>query len=98
MASRVITHLTYTELFPTYERNGLILPSSSLNSVDAIKAQIERLLKPINPVEVVQFSFFLNMICQTYGTDMTMIRGVTLLKETRLVPAKRRLCKQDTFS
>ena len=87
MASRVVTHLTYTELFSTYERNGLILPSSSLNSVAAIKAQIEGLLKPINPVEVVQFSSFLNMICQTYGTDMTMTRGVTLLKETRLVPA-----------
>src|SRR5208337_2528886 len=82
----VVTHLTFTELFPTYERNGLILPSSSLNSVDAIKEQIESLLKPIDPIEVIQFSSFLNMICQTYGIDMTMTRGVSLLKETRLIP------------
>jgi hypothetical protein len=97
MASRVVTHLTYTELFPTYERNGLILPSSSLNSVDAIKGQIESLLKQINPVEVVQFSSFLNMISQTYGTDMTMTRGVSLLKETRLVPGNAGFANRILF-
>ena len=97
MASRVVTHLTYTELFPTYERNGLILPSSSLNSVDSIKAQIENLLKLLNPVEVVQFSSFLNMICQTYGTDMTMTRGVTLLKETQLISGNAGFANRKLF-
>jgi hypothetical protein len=97
MAARVVTHLTFTELFPTYERNGLILPSSSLNSVDTIKVQIESLLKQIDSIEVVQFSSFLNMICQTYGTDMTMTRGVTLLKETRLVPANAAFVNRILF-
>lgn len=85
-SATIITYLTYTELFKTFERNGIVRFSSSLKTVDEIEAQIEYLLKDINPLELIQFSSFLNMICQSSGSDMSMIRGITLLNEARLIP------------
>ncbi len=82
----IITHLTYTELFKTFERNGVVVPSSSLKTAEEIEKQIEYLLHDMNPVELIQFSSFLSMICQSYGSDMSMTRGITLLKEAQLVP------------
>ncbi|MDR4508462.1 MAG: hypothetical protein MRJ65_09560 [Candidatus Brocadiaceae bacterium] len=61
----IFTHLKYTELFDSFERNGIILPSSSLKTTEDLEAQIEYLLQKMNPVELIQFSSFLNMICQS---------------------------------
>jgi len=83
--TKIITHLTYTELFDSFERNVIILPSFSLKTAEDIEVQIEYLLQKMNPVELIQFSSFLNMICQSYGSKMTTIRGVTLLSETKLI-------------
>jgi len=83
--AEIITHLAYTELFDSFERNGIFLPSSSLKTIENIEVQIEYLLQKINPVELIQFSSFLNMICQSYGAERSMIRGISLLEETKLI-------------
>ncbi len=84
--TEIITHLTYTQLFKTFERNGIILPSSFFKTTEEIEAQIEYLLQDTNPIEIIRFSSFLNMICQSCGSDKNLTRGITLLKEVRLVP------------
>ncbi len=61
------------------------MPSSSLRTSEDIEEQIEYLLQRMNPVELIQFSSFLNMICQSYGMEMNIIRGITLLHEIQLV-------------
>ena len=82
----IVTYLTYSELFNTFEKNGLVLLLSSLKTVEDFETQIAYLLQEMNPVELVQFTSFLNMICQTRTTEMTMVRGVTFLEETKIVP------------
>lgn len=84
--TRIVTYLTYSELFGSFERNGLILSSSSFKTTESCETQIEYLLRDLNPVELVQFSSFLNMICQTRSSEMTMVRGVSLLEEVGLIP------------
>src|SRR5215216_5938406 len=66
-------------------------------TTDEIKAQIEYLLQEINPVELIQFSSFLNMICQSSGSDMSMTRGIGLLKEARLIPQSASLVNRLLF-
>ncbi len=83
--TKIVTHLTYTELFDSFERNGAILPIDTLKTDKDIKMQIEYLLSNMNPVEMIQFSSFLNMICQTRDTDKTMIRGISLLEEVGFI-------------
>jgi len=82
----IVTHLSYTELFNNFDQNGIVLHSNSLKTENDIKKQIFYLLREMNPIELIQFSSFLNMICQSYGFDMARIRGITLMKETFLVP------------
>jgi len=84
--TKIITYLTYTELFDTFKKNGILLSSNSLKKGREIESQIEHLLEGMDPIELIKFSSFLNMICQSVGSEMTMIRGVSLLKEARLVP------------
>ncbi|MFZ2522881.1 MAG: hypothetical protein WAW92_00675 [Minisyncoccia bacterium] len=83
---KIVTYLTYSELFETFEKSGLILLSNSLKTVGDLEAQIEHLLHDMNPIELVQFTSFLNMICQTGTTEMTMVRGISFLEETKIVP------------
>lgn len=93
----IATYLTYTELFRAFERSGIILPSSFLETTDEIEAQIGYLLQEINPVELVQFSSFLNMICQSSGSDISMTQGIGLLKEARLIPQYASLVNRFLF-
>jgi hypothetical protein len=93
----IITHFTYTEAFRTFERSGIAVPSSMLQTPDEIERQIEYLLHGINPIELIQFSSFLNMICQSCGTDMTITRGIALLNETQLVPRKAGFANKILF-
>ncbi len=81
----IITHLTYTDLFDSAERNGILIPSSTLKTSRDIEDQIQYLLKDIRTAELIQFSSFLNMICQSTGKHMVLVRGVSLLEETGLI-------------
>ena len=84
--TKIITYLGYSELSTTFEKNGLIVPSSSLKTEEDFETQIEYLLQEMNPIELIQFTSFLNMVCQTRTTEKTMVRGVSFLEETKLVP------------
>lgn len=84
--TRIVTYLNYYELFDSIEREGIILPLNTLKVPGDLDEQISYLLGELNPVELIQFSSFLNMICQTGDTDRTMVRGVTLLDEVGLIP------------
>ncbi|MEX2305002.1 MAG: hypothetical protein WD595_02305, partial [Waddliaceae bacterium] len=68
----VITHLTYTELFDSLDRNGILIPCSTFTTQQAIEDQIQYLLENINTAELIQFSSFLNMICQSAGKEMVL--------------------------
>lgn len=94
---RIVSHLGYSGLFKTFKRNGLVLFTDSLKTPDDIEKQIYYLLESMNPVELIQFSSFLNMICQTCTTDMSMVRGLTLLIETKILPANARLSNKIVF-
>lgn len=95
--TRVVTYLTYSELFKTFERAGITLLSSSLKTAVDFENQIEYLLRDMNPIEMIQFSSFLNMICQTRETEKTIVRGVSLLEETRLIKKGRGFRDKITF-
>lgn len=84
--TKIITHLTYSSLFNTFEKGGIFLMTSTLRNVEDFKSQIEYLLGQLNPIELIQFSSFLNMIVQTRTTEKTLVRGVSFLEETKLVP------------
>ncbi|MEX0909908.1 MAG: hypothetical protein WDZ75_01305 [Candidatus Paceibacterota bacterium] len=81
----IITHLTYTELFDSVEKNGILVPCSTLKASRDVEDQIRHLLKDINTAELIQFSSFLNMICQSTSKEMVLVRGVSLLEETELI-------------
>ncbi len=82
---QIVTYLKYSELFNNFEKTGMILAIDSLQTEKDFEGQIEYLLQELNPIEMIQFSSFLNMICQTRTTQMTMVRGVSLLEESGIV-------------
>ncbi len=95
--TKIVTHLTYKELFDSFEKNGTVFPISILKASEDIETQIEYLLTNMNPVEMTQFSSFLNMICQTRDTDKTMIRGISLLEETGIIQKGRGFSNKIVF-
>lgn len=62
-------YLTYAELFREVEKAGILLPVSYLDSEETIDEILIHYLQALNPVEAIQFSSFLNMICQTSKKD-----------------------------
>jgi hypothetical protein len=82
--TELITYLRFKEIFAFFERNRLTLPSSYLDSIEKIDEQVEYFLKNLNPIELIQFSSFLNMICQSYGFDMAIRGGLGFLQEAQI--------------
>ncbi len=95
--TRIVTYLTYSELFDAFERSGIVIPVNTLKTVADFETQIEYLLHEINSIELIQFSSFLNMICQTRDTDSTMVRGVTLLGESGVIAKDRGFSNKIVF-
>lgn len=95
--TRIVTYLTYSELFDSFERSGVIIPVDTLKTAEDFEAQIEYLLQEMNPIELIQFSSFLNMICQTRDTDSTMVRGITLLDESGVIAKGRGFSNKIVF-
>jgi hypothetical protein len=95
--TRIVTYLTYSELFDSFERSGIVLPVNTLKTVEDFETQIEYLLHEMNPIELIQFSSFLNMICQTRDTDSTMVRGITLLEESDVIAKGRGFSNKIVF-
>ncbi|MFA5742745.1 MAG: hypothetical protein WCX77_04020 [Candidatus Paceibacterota bacterium] len=95
--TRIVSHLGYSDLFKTFQRNGLVLFANSLKTTIDFEKQIYCLLESMDPVELIQFSSFLNMICQTCTAEMSMVRGLTLLIETKVLPANARLSNKIVF-
>ncbi|HEV7702199.1 MAG TPA: hypothetical protein VGO63_02020 [Candidatus Paceibacterota bacterium] len=94
---KIVTHLKYSELSNTFEKAGTLFPISSLKTVEDFESQIKYLLQEMNPIELIQFSSFLNMICQTRDPDMTMVRGVSLLEESGVIPKGTGFSKKIVF-
>jgi hypothetical protein len=67
--TKIITHLTYEELYNTIEKENLILPIAYLNDQRDIDGLINDIIKSFDPVEAISYSAFLNMICQTADSD-----------------------------
>ena len=82
--TEIITYLRFKEIFAFFERNGLTIPSTSLDSIESIDEQVEYFLENMNPIELIQFSSFLNMICQSYGFNMAITRGLGFLQEAQI--------------
>ncbi|OHA85802.1 MAG: hypothetical protein A2591_00450 [Candidatus Yonathbacteria bacterium RIFOXYD1_FULL_52_36] len=95
--TRIVTYLAYSELLDSFERGGIVIPVNTLKTVEDFEAQIEYLLHEMNPIELIQFSSFLNMICQTRDTDSTMVRGVSLLEESGVIAKGRGFSNKIVF-
>lgn len=66
---QIMTHLVYQDAFEQLEKGNLVLPLSFLDDEVVLDDLIEELTGPLDPVEVVSFSSFLNMIVQTCDPD-----------------------------
>ena len=95
--TKIVTYLTYSELFETFEKGGILIPTNTLKTVEDFEKQIEYLLHEMNPTELIQFSSFLNMICQTRATDPTMVRGISLLEESGVIARGRGFSNKIVF-
>ncbi|EKD63827.1 MAG: hypothetical protein ACD_51C00187G0002 [uncultured bacterium] len=60
-----MTHLVYEDLFNQIEKNGLTLPISCLEDEKIIDEMLQELVSPIDPIEAISYSSFLNMVVQT---------------------------------
>lgn len=63
--TEILTHLPYEALFRQVEKSGIVLPLAYLDSEEHIDDILKDWLGDLNPVESIQFSSFLNTICQT---------------------------------
>ena len=95
--TKIITHLNYSALFETFERSGIVLMTNTLKTTKDFEDQIQYLLGQMNPIELTQFSSFLNMVVQTRTTEKTMVRGVSFLEEVKLIPKGAGLSNQIVF-
>ncbi len=66
---QVITYWNYEELFGEITYHKIYLPMSCLKEEDYIDLLINDLIKDFEPINVICYSSFLNMVCQTQGTD-----------------------------
>lgn len=67
--TKLLTYLGYEGLFGEIEKAGIALPLTYLKDPDNIDAVIREYVETLNPVETIQFSSFLNMVCQTSESE-----------------------------
>lgn len=80
-----MTHLVYEDLFSQIEKSGLTLPVSCLADEKIIDEVLQQLITPIDPVEAICYSSFLNMIVQTADPDESARLGQRELVEVGFV-------------
>ncbi len=83
--TKLVTYLHYSEIFKTFEKGGITFPIDILKSETDFETQIIYLLSNIDPTQLIQFSCFLNMICQTSITEVTIEKGAGLLYESNVL-------------
>jgi len=72
---KTMTHLVYEDLFSQIEKSGLTLPVSCLKDKKIIDEVLHELITPIDPIEAICYSSFLNMIVQTVDPDESICLG-----------------------
>jgi hypothetical protein len=70
-----MTHLVYEDLFGQIEKSGLTLPVSCLEDEEIIDEVLQEIITPIDPIEAICYSSFLNMIVQTIDPDESACLG-----------------------
>ena len=60
-----MTYTVYEDLFNQIEKSGLTLPVSCLEDEKIIDEMLQQLVNPIDPIEAISYSSFLNMVVQT---------------------------------
>lgn len=94
---RIVTHLGYGDIFKSVDRHGLLLHARAPVEPEDLERQIALLLSTMSATELIQFSSFLNMICQTSGIQATMARGIDLLVEVGFVHRRDQILDRILF-
>ncbi len=82
--TKILTYLCYEALFGEIDKAGIALPLTYLKDSGNIDAVIMEYVETLNPVETIQFSSFLNMICQTSKSEEVIKLVRRELRATKL--------------
>lgn len=61
----IMTYLVYEDFFNQLEKSGLTLPLSCFEDNKFIDEVLQEFISPIDPIEAISYSSFLNMVVQT---------------------------------
>jgi len=82
--TKIITHLSYEQLFNEIRKGQLILPISYIKDLQNLDSYIDEIIKDFDSTESIRYSSFLNMIIQTYGINESLKLGLNELNSCGL--------------
>lgn len=82
--TKILTFLTYEEVFSEIEKNGLLLPISHLNDSNNMDVLINSIIRDFEPIEAISYSSFLNAIVQTCDAEESLDLGMKEIRQSHL--------------
>src|SRR3989344_4933071 len=83
--TKIMTFISYENLFSHIKKNGLLIPSSYLKNDKNIDSLVNYFTENFDSVEGISYSSFLNAIVQTHKAEETQKTGWNELKHCKLV-------------
>jgi len=78
---KMMTYLVYEDFYNQIEKSGLTLPISCIENEKLIDEILQELISPIDPIEAISYSSFLNMVVQNSDPDESARLGQRELVE-----------------
>jgi len=83
--TKIMTFISYENLFSHIEKGGLLIPSAYLKNDKNIDGFVDHLIENFDTVEGISYSSFLNAIVQSHKAEETQKIGWNELKYCKLV-------------
>mgnify|MGYP001583553027 CR=1 FL=1 len=83
--TKIMTFISYENLFSHIEKNGLLIPSSYLKNDENIDSLVNYFIENFDSIEGISYSSFLNAIVQSHKAEETQKIGWNELKHCKLV-------------
>jgi len=83
--TKIMTFISYKNLFSHIERSGILVPIGSLKNDADLESLIDNIIKNFDNHEAVSYSSFLNAIVQTHDAEETEKMGLGEIKKAQLV-------------
>jgi len=83
--TKIMTFISYENLFSHIEKDGLLIPSSYLKNDKNIDSLVNYFTENFDSVEGISYSSFLNAIVQTHKAEETQKTGWNEIKHCKLV-------------